>query len=163
MMGSQGAPAPVVDELKSLLGLVSDPVKLKAELDRLQAERKLNLDAVLKSQAAMAELSAHKSSFLEKEKDLEGRIAAYRAQAIVVDKKSSEVEERSRLLRSGEEALQNDRQAFDLMLAKSSKDLSDKLKAVDVEIIRLRDEIEKARVSKEEFETKLAKLKAVVG
>lgn len=163
MMGSQGAPASAIDELKNLLGLASDPARLQAALDQLKSQRSALDQSIQKNgelaAAAEAKIKAAEAKMVE----LQSKADAMAAREGSLAAKELAFDARSRELRAKEELLQNDRQAFDIMLAKSNKDIADKKASAEKELVVAAKASSDAMILKEEYETKLAKIKAAMG
>lgn len=163
MMGSQGAPAPVIDDLKNLLGLVSDPSRAKAALDefakaKAAADAAISLSEVRKSEADRAWAQAVQGSQqVQREKaalDLEKKKLSEKGAALDMTQKS---------LAESLAEFAAEKSEFYISKAKIIEGLVAEKSAADARHADLVKEESIVRVLREECEQKIAKLKAVVG
>jgi hypothetical protein len=163
MMGSQGGSASAVDELKSMLLLVSDPKKLQVSLDELKlAKEQLNA-SIVKNGVISAEAT-------EKIKLADARCADADLKEKEIAKKMAEVvakeaEAAQKLANAQivESAAKEEKQASDIKIAKALQVISEKEKAAQQALLVAKANEEKMVGLREELESKLGKLKAIVG
>jgi DNA repair exonuclease SbcCD ATPase subunit len=162
MMGSQGAPASMVDELKNLLGVVSDPVKLKAALDNLQAQQK-QLMALIDKNSEIEAVLIKKEQSIEKAADDLGKLSVVlSAKELALNRKEADFDNRFKSLKYDEDALKADKLGFDDAKVKINKALDARQTDLDRKISEVLRHEERAVHLQAELDAKLNKIKAAM-
>ncbi len=158
-----GAASTVIEDLKVLLELISKPAELKELLKELDGDLK-------KSEAAKKELAAKEASMAEEAKALAEKKAGLEKLALplaeqkqLLSEKEKMLAEKQMFLAAKEKNL--NQQVLDLGLAKAEQEQSIQAKhaAASAKYADALVEMEKAKKLIDEYETKLAKLKAAMG
>ncbi len=160
---SMGSSGPSISELRGLLEVAGDPAKTKQALEELEKKHKDISELADKSRASEAALVLKLKELEKKEHDIKESLA-------MIDKKNHEnslkqhsLEEK--LSSAAAKSSELDEKIKKLEASKSAFDFASKRKLCDLDV-------EKAKVDKiihdglslkEEYETKLAKLKSAMG
>lgn len=160
---SMGSSGPLISELKELLDLIGDPAKAKKVLADIDKNSLALNDLIKKSSLADQSLKAKIDSIAVKEKDISDSLQMIdvknKANAdllIELESKQLAINSKIESLDLGLKKLEKDKLAFDLMVKSKSSELDSKLSLVD-------KSLSDSQAVKDEYESKLSKLKAVVG
>lgn len=160
---SMGSSGPSISELKGLLEVAGDPAKTKQALEELEKKHK-DISAIAdKSRATESSVVLKLKELEKKEKDIKDSLAMIdkknlenSKKALELDSKMSEANAMASDLSLKIKQLDSDKAAFDFTSKRKLCDL-------DVEKAKVDQVIKEGLAVKEEYETKLAKLKSAMG